>query len=795
MAENTDQNRDYIRILSHQLKSPINAIQSLLDTIIEGYAGEIDDNSLFLIRKAVARSKEAREIISDLTDLELFSDEKSLDTKELDCLRLVAGVAAAYHEQASENDISIHVDAPSHTALFVQGDARALEHVFRNLVENAVKYTPAGGSVTIVVRVESGGNRLRVDVSDTGSGIPESEQEKVFEPFYRSFAHKSKISGTGLGLAIVRTVTRNHGGSVELHSTEGSGTTFTVRLPLTRSETDAEAGEERKQVVIVGGVTAGPKVAARLRRLDESLDITIVEKGEFLSYSGCGLPWYISGKVTSPRDLMSSGDGTTRDISFFESIENIRTLNNTVAEKIDRTERRLLVRDGATNGTNWIDYDVLVLATGARPIVPQIPGVDQDGVFTLRSLRDAAAIREALSGGVAKDVYIIGGGLVGITTAEELLATGARITILEKKDYVLLRLFDSDIADRIQLGLNKRGVKVRTGVEITGIERHERGLRIHTPDEVFGADLVVISAGVTPNVDLARNAGLDIGTSGGIIVNECLQTTDEAVYAVGDCAESNNIVTGEHEYWPLGSVSTKMGRIAADNINGKELSFPGSIGTAMFRLRDMSVARTGLTSEAAAAHGIETEAAVVTGTDAAHFQEEADYIAFKVVAERSTGRLIGAQAYGQGNVAGRVSAVAVAITHGVTIDDYFKTDLGYSPSFNNPIDLPQTACLVLRNKLDGLLKTVSPYELRAQLGSANIVSVCPASRHNEAAIPGSINIPLERIRYEQLPYDADDTIVLYSNTSSGAYIAGRYLSSQGYKNLLVLEGGFLFWQR
>ena len=805
MKEEKLPEQDYIRLLSHQLKSPINAIESLLNTILEGYAGGLDEQTRYILKKAVSRSGEAREIIADLLDYELYSEADYDAGDEIDVIKLCEGLESRYMVSASDNNISFRTDFPRAVTIYVRGGEKGLEHALRNLLENAFKYTHARGSVTFTVSADVEPDICTLSVADTGTGLPESELEKIFEPFYRSITHRSGTPGTGLGLPIVKRIVDSMGGRIEVRSVEGKGSTFSIILKGLRLEDRIADKAPQKRVVIVGGVTAGPKAAARLRRLDERIDITLVEKGGFLSYSGCGLPAYISGKIPSPKALMISGDCTVHDIDFFETIENVTVLNNTLALSIERESRAVEVMDLHSGKKSRLSYDVLVLATGAAPSVPKIPGIDRKGIFTLRSIEDAEAIRHTLTAGVARDVCIVGGGLIGISAAEELQDAGARITILEKKECVLQTMFDDDMALRLQAELNRKGIKVLTNTEVTAIEAggESRGnadsgpgetLLIRTNQGTYSADMIIISAGVTPNTELARQAGLDIGEAGGIIVNDRLRTSDENIYAVGDCAESFHLTTGKHEYWPLVSVSSKMGRIAADNICGREVVFTGSIGTTLFRMRDLNVARTGLTTRSALREGFDAASTVIAGRDNPK-KDPGEYIILKIISDRKTGEVIGAQGFGIGNVAGKIEIAAMAISRKLSLMDVFRMDLGYSPDYNSPIELTQTACLTLQNKLDGQISFITPDELDKNKDHVRLVSVCPANIHAENTIPGAINVPLERLRIEGLPFDRSSDLVVYSRTSAGAYKAYRYLIYRGYESVRVLEGGYLFWRR
>lgn len=802
MDENTKKDQEdesqpnYVRILSHQLKSPINSIQSLLNTISEGFTGELPSKTRYFIEKAVNRTTEAKELITDLLNYEAYSQNQEVLHEEIEFVEGCRSLVNRYASRAAEQDISLHTRLPEHIKAYILGDWGGLGHALRNIIDNAIKYTPAHGSITITFTINETKEECRLKVADTGYGIPKEEQEHIFEPFYRSIQHKANIPGTGLGLAITKRVITNHHGTITFDSAENQGTTFTIRLPYIRIARGEEETAPHKKVVIIGGVTAGPKAAARLRRLDEDLDITIIDKSEFLLYPRCGLPSYISNSMASSRSLMSTADSASRDIDFFESIDNITIMNSTEALEIDRERKIVNAQNLKTKTALELPYDTLLLATGATPIIPKIPGIRQKGIYSLHSLEDADGIKQEFAPGEALDVCIVGGGLIGVSTAESLIIAGTRVTILERRPYILFDQMDKNIAIKIQRQLQQKGIKIITNVEITAIEKHKHHFTILTEEDSYHANLIILAAGVTPNTGLAEKAGLTIGESGGILVNNFLQTSDEHIYAVGDCAESVSLITQKHEYWPLGSVSIKMGRIAADNICGRGVEFHGSIGTAMFKIIDVNVARTGLTLRSAREQGYNAEAAIVAGLDRAHYYENARYIILKAIADKDTKRILGAQGYGKGNVVSKIQLFACAITQGLSLDEMFRLDMGYSPSFNTPIDIVQTACLVLNNKIEKLFNTVTVGDFEQEKADAGgVIDVSPFSEHVLNSIPESINIPLETLRIEGIPFEKDAKIILYSKTSSGAYKAYRYLASNGYANLRVLEGGYIGWEK
>jgi NADPH-dependent 2,4-dienoyl-CoA reductase/sulfur reductase-like enzyme/two-component sensor histidine kinase/rhodanese-related sulfurtransferase len=782
-------------ILSHQLKSPINSIQSLLNTIIEGYGGSLDGKAKFIVSRAAGRAEEAARIIEDILAFQQYSGKQVEKTEEIEVSSLLRRLVNKYSSLASDKNIGMKLQTPAGRLLYLSGDERALEHALVNLLENAVKYTPEGGRIDIELSLPAK-EKIRIDIADSGYGIPEDEQEKIFEPFYRSLKHKANIGGTGLGLSIVKNIIGAHEGAIGVDSGK-DGTVFSIQLPLLRAETEEEKSGGRKRVLIIGGVTAGPKAAARLRRLDEDCEIILVERGEFLSYSGCCLPDYIRRKDASPRSLMSTADNSVRDVNFFASIKNIISLNNHEALRIDTQKKMAGLKNLASGNEENLHYDTLILATGSRALVPDIPGIDEEAVFTLHDLEGARQIKEYLAGTPALDLCIVGAGLIGISSAEAISGTGSRLTIVEKEAHILSKLIDPDIADRISDELKRNGIKILTRMQIERIDRVDDKLLLHSAGrkpETAAADLIILATGVQPNSELAEKAGIETGEAGGIKVDEYLRTSAPDVYAVGDCAESINLVTGRNEYWPLGSISTKMGRIAADNIYGMETRFEGSIGTAMFKVFGLNVGRTGLTSGTARKHGIEVETAVVSGLDRAHYSGKAGTVILKLIADKKSRRIIGAQGIGRGDIVPRIEILAAAITAGFDLDALFKLDLGYSPVYNSPIDILQTAALLLSNKLDRLLQTVPPGAL-AEKREAQLIDVSPLSEHSMHSIEGSINIPLENIRREGLPFDRSEELLLYSGTSAGAYEAYRYLVSLGYKRVSILEGGYQFWER
>jgi NADPH-dependent 2,4-dienoyl-CoA reductase/sulfur reductase-like enzyme/two-component sensor histidine kinase/rhodanese-related sulfurtransferase len=774
------------------MKAPVHAIQSLLQAMSDAHGQEVPPSVRDVLDRVMSRAREAGQLVDDLLEYESYEGRKTGEHREFELVSLVSDLALRLSLGATARDVSINVSHPENLAIFVSGIRTGVEHAIRNLIDNAVKYSPPLGQVQVNLSLDAADETARISIRDTGGGIPEAEIANLFTPFFRSKSNAATTGGTGLGLAIAARIVEAHEGSIEVDSEEGRGTTFTIVLPCRRTEQVPESNR-RRRIVIVGGVTSGPKTASRLRRLDEELDITIVERNEFLSYSGCQLPFFISDTFGSPGDPLSSAHSNTKTAHFFNRMKNITVLNLTAAEEIDRVEKRVKVRREKDGTVFHVPYDVLVLATGSVPVAPSIPGAASGLVFPLHSLEDAKRIKDRLGRTSAQDVIIIGGGLIGVSIIQSLLAAGARVTLLEREQAILSSYFDADFSGRIQNELTRKGVKVATGTMATSVTPEEDGVRVHAAARSFSGEFVILSSGMRPNSTLAGACGLALGKSGGVQVDEHLRTSDPDIFAVGDCAETNHLLTGKHEYWPLGAISMKMGHTAADVIAGKNSVYRGSLGTVLLRCIDLRIARTGITSTSARAAGFDPVSFVLTGPDRPVYALESADIYLKVIADRGTRKILGAQAFGRGEVSPKISLLAAAIANGMTTDEMFVLDLGHAPEFNHPTDVVQTACMMLNNKIEGLVETITATELDGEVGRFTLAAIGAPDSSSRYLIPGSVEISPENLRKDQLPFREDEHVVLYSRTSMEAYQAYRYLSQREFRHIRVLEGGYLFW--
>ena len=548
-------------------------------------------------------------------------------------------------------------------------------------------------------------------------------------------------------------------------------------------------------VLVIGGVAAGPKTAAKIMRLNPQAQVTVLERGKFVSYAGCGLPYYVSGVVKEQKDLMSTPVGVLRDPGFFQKVKNVKVLTETEALEIDRKGRRVRARRNGEAGEFWLEYEKLVLATGASPIVPPIPNNDLANIFTLHSLPDADGIKALLAQAVAREVVVIGGGLIGVEAVEALVQCGCRVTVVEMMPQIL-RMFDWEMARLAEQHLESHGVKVMTDTRVTSFEGEGQVRAVLTSRGRLPADLVLLGVGVKPNVDLARRAGLQIGPTGAIQVDAGMRTSDPDIYAAGDCAESTDLVTGKPCYVPMGSTANKQGRVAAINICGGQDRFPGVVGSTVCRVFDFCVARTGLTEAAARQHGYETTTVLAPDTDRPHYMPTAKPLIIKLVVDARARKLLGAQTVGPGAGDKRMDVAAIAITAGMTVDQLAKVDLCYAPPYSPALDNIITAANVARNKLDGQMTGITSLEVKQRLDNKAdflFLDVRSPAEHQQERLPGSTLIPLGALRSRLGELPRDKEIVTFCKVSLRGYEAAKILQGAGFPNVRVMDGGVVAW--
>ena len=555
-----------------------------------------------------------------------------------------------------------------------------------------------------------------------------------------------------------------------------------------------------QKVVVIGGVATGPKAAARLRRLDPTADITIVERGDLVSYAGCGTPYYIKGEITAFSDLIETPVGTPRDAVFFRKVKDIHVRVRTLASKIDRDKQIVAIIDLDTNAQQELPYDKLVLATGGTPILPPVPGIDLKLVFTLRSPHDASAIRDAIDSGKVKKAVIVGAGLIGLEMCEALSARGIEVTVVEMFPHVLPGLLDMETAAFVSRHMHSQNIHGVLGERVVGLEGDHQGNveRVITENQSIDTDMVVMAVGVRPNDQRARDAGLDVAEKGGIIVDEYMQTSDPHIYAGGDCALCKHLVSGQTVYMPLGSTANKHGRVIGTNLAGGKETFPGVVGTAVAKHCDFNIGCTGLTEKKARALGYNVVTTLAPAPDHAHYYPGAKVILVKLVADADTRKVLGVQVVGPGEAAKRVDVVATALRFGATVDDLATLDLGYAPPYSGALDNVIHAANIIRNKLDGIADTISPIEVKAKMEAGEdfvLLDVRGPVEYETMRIedPRVTLIPLGKLRtsLDELPRDKE--IIPFCKISLRGYEAQRILEGAAFENVRFMDGGVIAW--
>lgn len=553
-----------------------------------------------------------------------------------------------------------------------------------------------------------------------------------------------------------------------------------------------------EKLVVIGGVAAGLKAAASARRNNPGAEITVLEKGNLVSYGACGMPYYVAGDVETIQQLMMTPAGAVRNPDFFRNVKNITVLTGTEATAIDRAAKKVVARELTTGAEKVFPYDKLVLATGAVPIKPGLPGVDLGNIHQFWHPRDAEAVREGLAQGRYKRVVIIGAGLVGLEMAEAVKQWDAEVTMVEMRDQILAAALDEEIAGAVAQAVTARGITLLTGEKVVRFQGDSVVRQVVTDKRTLPADLVILAMGVRPNVELARAAGLTIGASGAIAVDERLQTSDPDIYAGGDCAENTHILSGQKLFTPMGSTANKHGRVIGDNICGKPARFRGVLGTMVVKILDMNVGKTGLTEREVKQLGYEYITAMAGGHDRPHYMPGAKLITVKLVADPKTRKLLGAQVFGEGEVAKRVDIAAALLTTGGTLDDLSDLDLSYAPPFNSPIDTVAVAANVVINKLSGKFRGISPQAAKAEREKETTVflDVRSADECKQLRLAGGEkvrHIPLGELRNRLDELAKNNEIIALCKIGLRGYEAALILEGDHFENVKVLEGGLNAW--
>lgn len=560
-----------------------------------------------------------------------------------------------------------------------------------------------------------------------------------------------------------------------------------------------------EKVVIVGGVAAGPKTACHLKRLKPDTEVTIIDQDYLISYGGCGIPYFISGDVADADALRSTSFDVVRDEKFFAEAKGVNVKTNMRAIRIDRDSKTLCLKNLLTNTDETIPYDKLVLAMGSEPTIPPIEGADLKGIFTLGNLKSAIALQTYLKESDAEKAVIIGGGAIGIEMAEGLEDMwGLETSIIEFMPQLLPNSIEKPIEKMLCHHLKQNNIDVFTSEKVTALEADENGVvaRVVTNKRVLDAQLVLISAGVRPRDQIARDAGLLVAPRGGIIVNNRLQTSDPNIYAAGDCIETTNLVTGKKTFTPLGSLANRQGRILGDNLAGIYSRFDGVVGSFIMKAFNVCVGTTGLTLQAALAEGFEADMSFIVQSDRAHFIQGHEDIVLGMVFDKKSRRVLGVQGLSVmgDSILARINAAAGMIADHCVIDDFSVLEMAYAPPFATALDALNVVANVADNKAAGRLRTLSlmdfldwvdnpeshperiVVDVRSESDSANEVK-----RFNGHWT--SLPYPDVRARYQELPKDKE--LILVCGAGTRSYEIQVFLDSVGYTRTLVLEGSLM----
>ena len=554
-----------------------------------------------------------------------------------------------------------------------------------------------------------------------------------------------------------------------------------------------------KRIVIIGGVAAGMKTASRLRRRDKDAEIIVLERGSEVSYGACGFPYYIGGDVKE-FGCFTNGPQGIRDAAFFKEVKGVDVLIRHEATAINRNEHTVTYLNRDTGETKVLPYDKLVLATGSTPVKLPIPGADLVGVHNFWFPWDVHAVKKDMTENKVTDVVIVGAGLVGMELAEAFHKQGLTVSVVEMQDRILPQMLDKELADLLQKPVLKAGINLYLNEKTMAIEGTDKVTAVKTDKRVIPAQMVIVAVGVRPNVELAREAGIDIGPSGSIAVNEYLETSDPDIYAGGDCAENTNLISKAKLFTPMGSTANKHGRVIADNIAGEKIKYPGILNTGICQVLNWQAGSTGLNETSAKKAGIEFETVVVPGFDRLGYMPGANRLILKLMAEVGSHRVIGAQAVGTGGVDKRIDAIATAMAFGAKVEDLSNIDYGYAPPFNGPIDNVSTAANVLMNKLAGHLRSINPKDFQKIKGdpSYTLVDVRTPGEFATNRIAGCaniVNLPLGSLRSEaeKVFTDKKANLICSCQIDLRGYEAETIMRALGYENVQSLEGGMSGW--
>jgi NADPH-dependent 2,4-dienoyl-CoA reductase/sulfur reductase-like enzyme/rhodanese-related sulfurtransferase len=558
---------------------------------------------------------------------------------------------------------------------------------------------------------------------------------------------------------------------------------------------------ETKQILIIGGGVLGPKVACRLKRLRPGWNVTLVDQQEDIAYSACGIPHYLAGDVAELQGLMTASFHMVRNPDFFENAKDVRIKTQTRVLFLDRRVQKVRVRHLANGQEEELPYDILVLATGRRPKPLAVAGADLPGVTNVVTLQQAQTVKDQISRGEVGRAVIVGGGPDGCEMAAAVSDLwGVETTLVEPGSQVLPDRLDPPLARMVQKHLQDKGVEVLLGEAVQEIHpgSGDHSLEVVTLNRRLPADLVIVALGAEPNSELASEAGLTVSPSGGIAVNQRLQTSDPNIYAGGGCVENLHVITGKPAYLPETSLAHRQGRVIGTNIAGDFSTFPGITGSFTFKVFDLAVAGTGLNLETACQEGLDAAAALVVQQDHAHFYPVQELIYLQLVVDRKSRRLLGAQGvcHNGDALVGRINSIAALLLHHGTIEDLSNLEMAYSPPYGTALDIVNTVANTAENIAEGTNQSISLEEFQHLFLEAqeNVITLDVRGAANAAPFVAHfgerwLNIPQETLKHHFASVPRDQRIILICNAGMRSYEALRQLQAQRFDNAVGLQGG------
>ncbi len=557
---------------------------------------------------------------------------------------------------------------------------------------------------------------------------------------------------------------------------------------------------QQLKIVVVGASAAGLKAACRARRLLPNAEVTVIEVSEYISYAACGLPYYLSGEIGDFENLIKTPYGLIKNIDYYKTVKDVTVKTLVSAVKIDRENNELICKSVDTGSEFKLHYDNLVLATGAVPFIPDIPGNKLPGIFTFTKAEDAIALKKACERGTIGSVALIGAGYIGIELCEAFSSLwGIDVTLFEEAEYVLPGFLDPEIASQVESVLRDEGIEIQINSKCTSITKVDNGLRIETSngkhDKVF--DRIIFGAGIKPNSKIAESAGLTIGETGGISVNEFLQTSDPAIYAAGDCVELQHRISLKPVILPLGSLANRMGRIIGDNLAGKKRRFFSVVGNTILKVFDWNIACVGLNTKQAKDAGYKTGEVWGVFDDKVSYYPGAEKIFAKLIFDIKTEKVLGVQAAGKGDVVRRVDSASALMQKDAVLSDIFDFEPAYAPPYSEPIDplhfLAYTADSIIHDEINSTSpEVIKKFESR----HIAIVDVRNSGEREMFSLPKTTYeqyaVPIEQLRNKIGDIPFDRTIITLCQRGPRSYEAALILRENGYKDVKFLGGGMLF---